>query len=299
MYETCIVTFVDILGFREIVAKRPDHDISAMLSLLRKTTEISETVQEKPEVDYYAFSDSIVRVRRISESVVETIGVEANDIGLAQLDLAHRGVLIRGGMTVGEVCSDGRTIFGPAMIRAYDIESKNAISPRILIDPDVVKSAGVAKLLSSKRIAGLMGNVLSDPLKDGVIIDYLSIALDELDEDADVLEALLQHKKIIESGLVAAVENDRIRAKYEWLLRYHNRFVMQTFSLIDARSLLVEEGLTRAERDQLLEEKYSWSKKVNSGSHDFDDDQSDYEDNGDREDDAHPLMLDFLFPQRW
>lgn len=82
MYESCIVTFVDILGFREIVTKRPAAEISAMLSLLRKTTEISETAQEKPEVDYYAFSDSIVRVRRISESEVETIGVEANDIGL-------------------------------------------------------------------------------------------------------------------------------------------------------------------------------------------------------------------------
>lgn len=298
MYETCIVTFVDILGFREIVAKRPDHDISAMLSLLRKTTEISETVQEKPEVDYYAFSDSIVRVRRISESVVETIGVEANDIGLAQLDLAHRGVLIRGGLTVGQVFSDGRTLFGPAMIRAYDLESKNAVSPRILIDPKVVESAGLAKLLRSKKIAGLMGNMLSDPLNDGVIIDYLSVALDELDEDADVLETLRRHKEIVEAGLIAAVGNDRIRSKYEWLLRYHNGFVMKTFSLIDARTLLVEEGLTSDERDKLLEAKYSWLKNINSGSHDFDDDQADYEDNGDRDDDAHPQMLDFLFPQR-
>lgn len=298
MYETCIVTFVDILGFREIVAKRPADEISEMLRLLRKTTEISEEPQGKPEVDFYAFSDSIVRVRRISEPVLETIGVEANDIGLAQLDLAHRGVLIRGGMTVGEVCSDGRTIFGPAMIRAYDIESKNAISPRILIDPMVLESAGVGDLVNSKKIAGFMGNVLSNPLNDGVIIDYLLIALDELDEDADVLELLRRHKELIEYGLTAAVENSRIRAKYEWMLRYHNRFVMQTFSLIDARSLLVEEGLTPAERDKLLEEKNSWLKKVNCGSHDFDDDQSDYEDNGDRDADAHPQMLDFLFPQR-
>lgn len=298
MYETCIVTFFDILGFREIVATRPADEISSMLSLLRKTTEISESAQEKPEVDYYAFSDSIVRVRRVSESVVETIGVEANDIGLAQLDLAHRGVLIRGGLTVGQVFSDGRTLFGPAMIRAYDLESKNAVSPRILIDPKVVESAGLAKLLRSTKIAGVMGNMLSDPLNDGVIIDYLSVALDELDEDADVLETLRRHKEIVEAGLITAVGNDRIRSKYEWLLRYHNGFVMKTFSLIDARSLLVEEGLTRDERDKLLEAKYSWSKNINSGSHDFDDDQSDYEDNGDRDDDAHPQMLDFLFPQR-
>lgn len=299
VYETCIVTFIDILGFRDIVAKSSAAEISAMLTLLRKTTEISEVPQARSEVDYYAFSDSIVRVRRISNSVVETIGVEANDIGLAQLDLAHRGVLIRGGLTVGQVYSDGRSIFGPAMIRAYDLESKDAISPRVLIDPQVVQSAGISKLIASKKIAGLIGNMLSEPLSDGVVIDYLSVALDELDEDADVLEMLKRHKEVIEAGLIATSGVERVRAKYEWLFRYHNRFVMKTFSLLDARSLLVEKGLTRDERDKLLEAKFSWSKEVNSGSHDFDDDQSDYEDNGDRDDDSHPQMLDFLYPQRW
>ncbi|WP_457812650.1 hypothetical protein [Sinorhizobium meliloti] len=289
------MTFIDILGFRDIVAKSSAAEISAMLTLLRKTTEISEVPQARSEVDYYAFSDSIVRVRRISNSVVETIGVEANDIGLAQLDLAHRGVLIRGGLTVGQVYSDGRSIFGPAMIRAYDLESKDAISPRVLIDPQVVQSAGISKLIASKKIAGLIGNMLSEPLSDGVVIDYLSVALDELDEDADVLEMLKRHKEVIEAGLIATSGVERVRAKYEWLFRYHNRFVMKTFSLLDARSLLVEKGLTRDERDKLLEAKFSWSKEVNSGSHDFDDDQSDYEDNGDRDDDSHPQMLDFLY----
>lgn len=295
VYETCIVTFIDILGFRAIVAKRSAPEISAMLMLLRKTTEISEVPQARSEVDYYAFSDSIVRVRRISDSIAETIGVEANDIGLAQLDLAHCGILIRGGLTVGEVYSDGRSIFGPAMIREYDLESKEAISPRVLIDPQVVQSSDISKLIASKKIARLMGSTLSEPLGDGVIIDYLSVALDELDEDADVFETLKRHKEVVEAGLIAANGIERIRAKYEWLFRYHNRFVMKTFSSIDARSLLIEKGLTRDERDKLLDEKFSWSKFVNSESHDFDDDKSDYEDNGDRDDDSHPQMLDFLY----
>lgn len=298
LYETCIVTFIDILGFRDIVAKHSADEILAMLTLFRKTTEISETSQVKPEVDYYAFSDSIVRVRRIFDAAMETIGVEANDIGLAQLDLMHRGVLIRGGLTIGQVHSDGQRIFGPGMIRAYDLESKDAIAPRVLIDPEISKAVGMSKLISSRNRSGSMGNMISNPLNDGVIIDYLSVAVDELDEDADVFETLRRHKEVVEVGLIAAAGNERVRAKYEWLFRYHNQFVMATYSMIDARSLLVEEGLTREERDDLLSAKYRWSKKVNSGSHDFDEDRSDYEDNGDREDNAHPQMLDFLFPQR-
>ncbi|KQW60519.1 hypothetical protein ASD02_25325 [Ensifer sp. Root1252] len=60
---------------------------------------------------------------------------------------------------------------------------------------------------------------------------------------------------------------------------------------------MLEEGLSRVGRDDLLAAKYAWSKKVNTGSHDFDDDRADDEDNGDGEEDTHPEMLDFLFTE--
>ncbi|WP_165614698.1 hypothetical protein [Sinorhizobium alkalisoli] len=41
---------------------------------------------------------------------------------------------IRGGLTVGKVYSDRDVVFGPAMIRAYDIEHTMATNPIMMID---------------------------------------------------------------------------------------------------------------------------------------------------------------------
>jgi hypothetical protein len=48
--------------------------------------------------------------------------------------LAVSGFWIRGAVTVGLIHHDEHIVFGPALNRAYELESKVAIYPRILID---------------------------------------------------------------------------------------------------------------------------------------------------------------------
>jgi hypothetical protein len=54
-----------------------------------------------------------------------------------QVIASWSGLLIRGAITIGDIVHDDSIVFGPALNRAYELESQQAIYPRIILDPDV------------------------------------------------------------------------------------------------------------------------------------------------------------------
>ncbi|VWC02018.1 hypothetical protein BLA23254_04856 [Burkholderia lata] len=66
---------------------------------------------------------------------------------LMTLQLLNEGYLIRGGATYGSAYFDELSFFGPAVEDAYLLESKKAVTPRILIDPKFGE-----KLLTHEKI---------------------------------------------------------------------------------------------------------------------------------------------------
>ena len=53
--------------------------------------------------------------------------------------MIESGILIRGGVTLGPLIHESRVMFGGGMIKAYKLESKLAIYPRIVIDDRLVE----------------------------------------------------------------------------------------------------------------------------------------------------------------
>lgn len=56
------------------------------------------------------------------------------DLVHLQLELASYDVLLRGGITIGDLYHDGSIVYGSAMNEAYLLESKKAKYPRIIAD---------------------------------------------------------------------------------------------------------------------------------------------------------------------
>ena len=50
---------------------------------------------------------------------------------------SFHGFLIRGGVTIGQISHSENTCFGPALVRAYQLESQFAFYPRVVLDPKV------------------------------------------------------------------------------------------------------------------------------------------------------------------
>ena len=53
-----------------------------------------------------------------------------------------KGYLFRGGITVGDIVHDDECVFGPGLVRAYELESKVAQYPRFVLDRGVAEQLG-------------------------------------------------------------------------------------------------------------------------------------------------------------
>lgn len=140
-YEQRLILFLDFLGFKEIVDETA-ADENKLRSLFKAYDLVSE-FRDKEEV--YRSK----RVSQFSDSVVVSYHVQENsavfdliaDVSLTVVDLANWGYLVRGAVTVGQLIHTEKYLLGPAMVRAYLMESKRAKFPRVIIDPQVFKVA--------------------------------------------------------------------------------------------------------------------------------------------------------------
>lgn len=157
-YEERVVAFVDVLGFKEIIARSASdpelvHRIFYALDVRKDdwATMYAADVglQRKPE----EFSD---RFHSFSDCVVMSVGTEIEDIGLLVYgifklcrQLLVQGFASRGGIAKGllyhhdevqAAAGSNRAptmVFGPAFIDAYQFESSHADGPRVILQNKV------------------------------------------------------------------------------------------------------------------------------------------------------------------
>lgn len=56
------------------------------------------------------------------------------------------GWLVRGGITIGDFYIDDTIVWGPALLRAYELEDKLAIYPRIILDETVTSVLSISTI---------------------------------------------------------------------------------------------------------------------------------------------------------
>lgn len=245
-FERCVVTFIDILGYRNLLNTRTAGEIVAVVNALRGFAAGDADDEEPPtRSDEWrlhtqsfseAVSDAVVRVRTIDTQSQDGAFVhELIDLMHATIECVSRGILIRGGMTIGPVhvgITGAGPIFGNGMVRAYKIEEEEAVYPRIMID-----DAALEAYLTDATLwqdGGLDAHEAALALRfigvaeDGShFLDYLRAAgPGEFDAGvAGQFGFLQQHRQMIVHNLVDA--DAKARRKLVWLANYHNRFVAE------------------------------------------------------------------------
>lgn len=241
-YESCIVSFIDVLGFRDLLVTRHAHDIRDIMLRLRKFTTPEETDPPRRMKDARLFSqpfsesvsDAVVRVRVFETQYRDgAFFHELLDLLHAQIRCVGSGVVIRAGVTIGDahVGIDGSgPVFGPAMVRAYEIETNEAVQPRIVIDESAYQAFLTDIRLhkedhSAEEEIGYVENLLRTDVEGTRFIDYLVASESEFDHPGEYFEFLDTHAALIRDKL--ATTTGRVRAKFEWLADYHNDTVEQ------------------------------------------------------------------------
>jgi hypothetical protein len=140
IYETRAVLFLDILGFRDLIASRKEKEIlDALIVSAKVPIPLGASVDEGLDFRVTAFSDCVVCSARIlAKSNFFPAAYVAAYAGRLALELLTRGILSRGAITVGKLYHQEQTVFGPALIEAYELESRFAQYPRIIVPPKVM-----------------------------------------------------------------------------------------------------------------------------------------------------------------
>lgn len=229
VYDLAIITFFDILGFKETVKKSDRDKITQMLdSLGHIATDYVEPDDEyAPQV--VTFSDSVIRTHSI-DNQPRRIGIlflEILGILWAQMELSFRGMLIRGAMTIGEVASSPNRIFGPGLVEAYELESQIAQYPRIIVSSKALRMLDESDILIAEHHSRQTEKeYVKDLLRldsDGVwFIDYLRRCESEIDDPHNYGILLRNHRDLITRSLRSARISALDKHKYAWLAQYYN-----------------------------------------------------------------------------
>lgn len=133
-YTRRVAVFLDILGFKQLIGANREGDIARALKLTKEAE--TGPFHNAPQMRLTAFSDSVV--------VSDEIGTDG--FGYARIlhfasylvwQLLEMGILTRGGVAHGSLHHENGIVFGPALIQAYELESRQAIYPRILVPDDI------------------------------------------------------------------------------------------------------------------------------------------------------------------
>lgn len=147
VYEQSTVAFIDILGFKEAL-----NDVSKARDILDALTEVKKRIEEHKSdpihkqfqsvfnIKLLSFSDSII----ISGYEYQAIPVLFAAVEFSQI-LIEKGFLCRGGVACGELYHKNEIIFGNSFVQAYEIEHKQAIYPRIVLDNKTLEAVEDSK----------------------------------------------------------------------------------------------------------------------------------------------------------
>jgi hypothetical protein len=231
-YHQAIVTFVDILGFRALVQDKPANAVAAAITRLQQSVQPAVEGKRMRSVRLirpsrvHAFSDCVVRVRAMSgpDEFGPTFIRELADLASIQAALAQAGVFVRGGVTVDRIHSTDTQVFGPGLIRAYELEAQLAHVPRIIVDPAAIQKFRERTIPPSrmrKEIAAMRRSLRH--ADDGLwFVDYLKAGAAALGKDLEIREFLKQHRaRIIDAASTVGIASS-VLPKYLWVAKYHN-----------------------------------------------------------------------------
>jgi hypothetical protein len=232
-YSLHLVTYLDILGFRELIKHKSADAISKMIRLVREAAAPDSEDKKELKQEFEHFSDLVIITTPVysPENIAFPIGLvfaELLKLAIAQVRLIDESILVRGALTIGNLVRSYNVVYGPGLIRAYELEHDHAFFPRIVVDKLLLRELRTNPALRhhdyKTEIKEIKSLIRRDD--DGLFfVDYLRAIESELRDYDSYFEFLSTHRELVKNGLRKFSDKKRIRRKYLWLRKYHNSTV--------------------------------------------------------------------------
>jgi len=255
-YSDSIVIYLDVLGFRDKVLKSIS-DKELIYQIYEYLTTISSASQKKRRLRqaYGESWESIVRNIKVN-IFSDNILISYSGFSFSALKyILHvicrymfttfdYGWFLRGAIVFGPSYQDKNIVFGPAMNKAYEMESRHADWPRIILDSSIIRKLRGFQLT-------FFDNWLFARDNDGFIfLDYLRYLFVQnlAEEDGEkpvepwglpASHVFKSHREAIYHSINSVGENEGLLSKFHSLTIYHNNSIDRLIKeLNDPRSLI-------------------------------------------------------------
>lgn len=142
-YTDSYVAFMDLLGFKAILSdeNKSCEDIALIFDEITKRYNLQENhapIIDFSNIHYKVMSDSICIYidSHIKDSLSVLCWLSLHFV--VRLLRLNPPIIIRGGISKGNIYSNGDVLFGQGLSNAYLLESKTAQYPRIIIPENIV-----------------------------------------------------------------------------------------------------------------------------------------------------------------
>ena len=264
MYKKSLCLFADILGMKNLVNKKKAEEIKETINLFampfksqildnvahntsdkfdlsdfsKKRKNLSrdenEMITKVDELDgkrkCTIFSDSVFTTVDLSceKNIPTIIYEELERLHQNTLLLIKRGIMFRGGITILDIYHEDNIIFGPGIIKSYEIESKYAQFPRLCIDSEVIE------IMKKDDSLEDFIDIYTEDFDGMYYLNYLLYSINSwyryrkdnteinIVNETELDDVLSSHRDFI---FEVEEYSNEIFTKYSWLKKYHNRTI--------------------------------------------------------------------------
>lgn len=215
-FDQYIIAYIDFLGIKERMKKENSYDslhfLKALLAGAKKKASFIQKINAIDDFSIKVFSDNIVIAQKLQAGIVnDQIISILNLVSLLQFEAFFQfDFPLRGGITIGELFIDDSVVWGTGLIEAYQIESRLANYPRVIVSQKVIDEYEGCQEKSINLFAMIKQDM------DGYwFVDYLMAAPNI--QLIPQISASLAHRASLH-----AHENDRVKQKINWIISYFN-----------------------------------------------------------------------------
>ncbi|MDB6098143.1 MAG: hypothetical protein JWN58_846 [Gammaproteobacteria bacterium] len=238
--DEAIVCFIDILGFRNMVTAAGDRlELANRLdAAIEKALEAfggKDALRGTPDAEWRVriFSDCLCAAKPLSPLGV-AVALEA--VSTFTQEMLVRSLPIRGGIAIGPYAESELLLFSTAQIAAYDLESKVARHPRVVLSASLL---GYINAIADDEYRWLIKELIILDRGRLAFVNYMIFYEEDdwlggyafYDRMSKVLAAMLRRPNI----------SARVREKYLWMAALHNWSLVHTARLLKQSGILSED----------------------------------------------------------
>lgn len=153
-YTPHLISYLDILGMKDLL-NDAGADANKVAQVIERFRDFSTPMDDQKKLwqsAFVNFSDLGLRILPVlsDANIKYRLGCffhEVMDLGYIQVNLVNRGILVRGGLTLGYLCHRKGLVFGPGLAEAHHMESKLAQFPRIIVSDTAIEALKEAPVL--------------------------------------------------------------------------------------------------------------------------------------------------------